>query len=388
MIPPADIPLSERTVNPMEYKDYYKILGVDKNAPRKEIKKAYRILARKYHPDVNPDNKEAEAKFKEINEAYQVLGDKEKRKKYDEFGQYWEHADKMGNGGGFSSGRPGGGYSYTTNINPEDLSDLFRGMGGGGGFSDFFNSMFSGATRKSQGTGSRASRSSSPFDFGGFDSGSFTGSRPAPSKGQDAEFPLELSIEEAASGTVKHLNFNKEHICGVCNGQGGSQGSLCQICHGKGTSFKPRHLEVNVPAGVKDGFKIRMKGEGLPSPGGQAGDLYLVVKLKPHPYYEIKDGKLYCDVPITDAEAALGAEIDVPTLQGRISMKIPPGTQSGRVFRIKGQGFPALNNQKKRDDFYIRTRIVIPRNISEEQKDLYRQLTRINHENPRSHLLK
>lgn len=369
----------------MEYKDYYKILGVDKKAPEKEIKKAYRVLARKYHPDVNPDNKEAEAKFKEINEAYEVLKDKEKRAKYDEFGQYWEHADKMGKNG--YGGFPGGGGSYTSQINIEDLSDLFGGGGGAqGGFSDFFNSLFSGSRQGRTRPGS--GKGSSPFGYD-FSSSGFNNYRQPPQKGSDAEFPLELTLEEAAFGVSKHLNFNKETVCGACTGTGAVSNVLCQTCHGKGTSFKPRHLEVNVPAGVKDGFKIRMKGEGMPgNAGGQPGDLYLVVKIKPHKFYELKDGQLYSNIPIADWEAALGGEIDVPTLDGKISMKIPPGTGSGRVFRVRNQGFPALNDSKARGDYFVKVHITIPQNINDNQLELYRNLKALNTEDPREHLLK
>lgn len=383
----------------MEFKDYYKILGVDEKASAKEIKKAYRQLARKYHPDVNPNDKEAEAKFKEINEAYAVLGDKEKRKKYDEYGQYWEHADKAGAGagaGGFPGGRgfPGGGgrRQYTTrNVNFEDLSSIFGGAGGAGGagFSDFFNSMFGGMG------GGRKSRKQRTWDFGGaggqsgFDTSGFTG-RTAGRKGADAEFPLELTIEEAAFGTKKHINFNKETPCTACNQTGmNNAGGMCQVCHGRGTVFKPRHLEVSVPPGVKNGFKIRMKNEGVPGTGGApAGDLYLVVKIKPHSFYELKDDQLYCKVPITESEAALGAEIDVPTLNGRITMKIPAGTQSGRVFRVRGQGFPSLKNKDDRGDYYVKTKIVIPRDISDKEKKLYKELGQLHQENPREYMLK
>ncbi|MFP4496621.1 MAG: DnaJ C-terminal domain-containing protein [Vulcanimicrobiota bacterium] len=367
----------------MEYKDYYKILGVDKKATQKEIKRKYRQLARKYHPDVNPDDSEAEKKFKEINEAYQVLGDKDNRKKYDEFGQYWEHADKMGGAQGF---KPGGGPGYKyQRVNVEDLSDLFGGTGGRtGGFSDFFNSLFG------SGTGGFRTRGSSPFgqakDFSGFD---FTGNQSASQKGRDAEFPLELTVEEAAFGTRKHINLAKESVCQQCQGTGYLNNNLCQVCRGRGMVNKPRHIEVSVPAGVKDGFKIRMKGEGSPGVnGGSPGDLYLVVKIKTHAFFNLEDGNLSCKVPVSVTEAVLGAEIEVPSLKGKLSMKIPPGTQSDSVFRLRGQGFPSLNNKNGRGDLFVKTKIVIPEELNEEEKKLYGELAKFPHGNPRSHLFK
>lgn len=381
----------------MEFKDYYKILGVDKNATKKEIKKAYRTLARKYHPDVNPGDREAEARFKEINEAYQVLSDKEKRKKYDEFGQYWEYADKAGAGAGTSGFRGRSGGFKSTRFDFDDLSSIFGKAGGGAGnFSDFFNAMFGGMKcggRKSKGPGGGSrtySWSTGPGGGFDFDLGSMgaAGVR-TPRKGKDAEFPLELSYEEAAFGVTKHINISKETTCNACGGRGTTQNALCQVCHGRGTVYKPRHLEVKVPPGVKDNFKIRMKGEGSPGVnGGKPGDLYLVVKLKPHPFYKLKDDGLHCEVPISVPEAALGGEISIPTLKGKVTMKVPPKTQSGQVFRLREQGFPSLNNKGKNGDFFVKTKIVLPEKLSEEEKKIYRKLKEFEHENPRKNILR
>ncbi|MCE1248141.1 MAG: J domain-containing protein [Firmicutes bacterium] len=374
----------------MDYKDYYKILGVEKGANEKEIKKAYRRLARQYHPDVNPGNPESEAKFKEINEAYEVLGDKEKREKYDQFGQYFEQAGSAGSSGfkGWPGGGQGGGQTY--NFDFGDISSMFGGggKGGAGGFSDFFNSMFSGQMGGA-GFGSsgrkRRSAHSDPgnytYDFGG-------GFNEPPAKGSDIEHPVELTINEAAAGVKRILEFTREVPCNACGGRGVYGGAMCQMCGGKGLVAKPRRIEVDIPPGVKDGFKVRMKGEGaVNSAGGPAGDLYLVVKLKSHPYYELKDGDLYCDVPVTVTEAVLGAEIDVPTLRGKVSMKIPPGTQTGKVFRLREQGFPSLNNKSGNGDFYVKTRVMIPDNISEDEKRIFEQLQKFSHENPRNKML-
>lgn len=378
----------------MEYKDYYKILGVDKNASAKDIKKTYRKLARKYHPDVNPDNTEAEAKFKEINEAYEVLKDKEKRKKYDEFGKYYAEG-----GGSPGSGFPGGGqqgaYGYQTypggsKYTAGDMGDLESILGRSGGFSDFFESLFGGRIKKKQARGGKACDRPYTYqagpDMGGinYDMGSF---QQQPQKGNDIESPIDLTLKESAFGTNKVLEFNKETVCHECGGSGVKGSMMCQLCHGKGVVFKLRRLEVTIPPGVKDGSKVRMKGEGaLSRTGGNPGDLYLVVKIKHHPYFELKDGDLYCDVPITITEAVLGAEIDVPTLKGRLTMKIPSGTQTGRVFRLREQGFPSLNNSKKNGDFFVITRIVIPEKINDDEKKLFEQLKEFHHKNPRAEI--
>ena len=380
-------------VNTMEYKDYYKILGVAKSATTKDIKKKYRKLARKYHPDVNPDNPEAEKKFKEINEAYEVLKDKEKRQKYDEFGQYY---DKVGSGaggpgGGYwhpGGGSGGGGYTYT-NVDLGDLGSIFGGGSGGGGFSDFFQSMFGGQMGGSQTGGSRrrTSQSAGP-DFGsyGYD---FGGMGQTPTKGRDEEFEIQLTLEEAAKGTSKNIQLTKQSACSQCGGRGVLGNSMCPACHGRGTVSTPRRLEVNIPPGVQNGSKIRMKGEGEVNPaGGRPGDLYLVVKLKSHPYYELKDGNLYVDVPVLASEAVLGAEVDIPTLKGKVSMRIPPGTQNGRILRLRGQGFPKLKNPEQFGDFYVRIKIVIPDNITDEEKKLYEKLNELSRENPRKKLFR
>lgn len=369
----------------MEYKDYYKILGVDKSSSEKEIKKAYRRLARKFHPDINKNDAEAEAKFKEINEAYEVLKDKNKRQKYDEFGQYYAHAGEGQPGRGYSGfrGQPGGGaYSQ---INIEDLSSMFGGSQGG--FSDFFTSMFGGDFSKQTGSSRRTNRrSSDPSNFGGFnfDTSGFASPR---QKGADAEFNINLTLEEAAYGVEKVLEFTKESPCNICRGTGNSSGSLCQMCHGRGVIAKPRRLEVKIPSGVKDGFKIRMKGEGSAgSGGGDPGDLYLVVRIQSHPYFELKNDELYCDVPITVTEAVLGGEIKLPVLNGSLTMKIPPGTQNGKIFRLREQGFPTLKNKDKKGDLFVKVKIVIPENLSDEEMELFKKLSAYKHDNPRERI--
>lgn len=374
----------------MEFKDYYKILGVDKKATTKDIKKKYRQLARKYHPDVNRDNPEAEKKFKEINEAFEVLKDKEKRAKYDEFGQYY---DKVGAGAGgpggyqYYPGGGGGGYQYSTNINMDDLSSLFGGggAGAGGGFSDFFNSLFGGQMGGSGfGSGRRTRPGGSP-DMNDYGYG-FGGAPQAPIKGRDEEFEIQLTLEDAARGDRKIFELTKQTPCQACGGRGVQGNSVCPMCHGRGLIATPRKLDVKIPPGVQSGSKIRMKGEGEANPGGQPGDLYLVVNLKSHPYFELKDGNLYVDVPVTVTEAVLGAEVEVPTLKGKVTVKIPPETQTGKILRLRGLGFPLLKNPEQSGDFYVRTKVVIPENISDEEKKLYEKLKDFSHNNPRKRL--
>ena len=313
----------------MEYKDYYKILGVDKNASEKEIKQAYRRLARKYHPDVNPGDKGAEDRFKEINEAHEVLTDPEKRRKYDQLGSSWQQWQRMGRDpGGFDWGSwysPGTGQVH---VEYGDFSDLF----GGGGFSEFFESLFGGIGR-SPGVGGQRSY------------------RARPRRGRDYEQPVDITLEEAFQGTKRTI-----HLDG-------------------------RRLEVKVPPGVKTGSKVRMAGEGGEGVGGGAkGDLFLKINVLPHATFERKGSDLHCQVDVGLYTAVLGGEIVVPTLKGRVSLKIPPETQSGRSFRLSGQGMPHLRDPEKHGDLYAKVKVVLPKNLSEAEKKLFRQLATMREE--------
>lgn len=309
----------------MEYKDYYQILGVDKKASEKEIKKAYRKLARKHHPDVNPGDDAAEERFKEINEAHEVLGDPEKRKKYDQLGSSWQQYQRAGaQPGGFDwsqwYAQPGGGRVH---VEYADLSDLF---GGGGGFSDFFSAIFGGMGRgASAGYGAQGQ------------------SRAA--AGQDYEQEVEITLEEAFAGTSRVLE--KEG----------------------------RRLEVKIPAGVRTGSRVRMRGEGGGSLGaGAKGDLYLRVKLVPHRTFELRGDDLHCDVPVDIYVAILGGEVRVPTLKGGAMLKIPPETQGGKVFRLKGQGMPHLKDGQKRGDLYAKVKVMVPQDLSAKERELFTEL--------------
>ena len=337
----------------MEYKDYYKILGVQKGSTEKELKAAYRKLAKELHPDKNPGNKQAETRFKEVNEAYEVLSDKEKRQKYDELGQNWgqyEQYQRGGGGqpfdwGGFAGQQGGGGNAgaggtgYRT-VTEEELAGLFGagGPGGeGGGFSDFFRTFFGG-----QG---------GPAGMGG--AGGARGAARS-RRGHDYEQPVSVTLEEAFNG--------------------------CQrILETKGADGKVRRLEVKLPAGVKDASRIRMSGEGGPGSGGGAkGDLYLVVGVQPHAVYQREEDDLRAELPVDLTTLVLGGDLPVPTLKGTtLSLRIPPETPNGKVFRLSGQGMPALNDSPRRGDLFIKVRAVLPTNLSPKEKQLYEELHKL-----------
>jgi curved DNA-binding protein len=304
----------------MDYKDYYKTLGVEKNASTDEIKKSYRKLARKYHPDVNPGDKAAEAKFKEINEANEVLTDPDKRAKYDRLGASWNSYQSGGAASGFDWGQWVSGYDSGTYV---DLNDFLRGMGGqtDTGFSDFFEAIF--------GSMGQAARS-------------------APSKGQDYHQEIEISLDEAFKGTTRVLSI------------GG------------------RRIKVKIPRGAKTGTKVRVRGEGAPGQGGASkGDLYLEVKVMPHDLFERVGDDLYAELPVDLYTAVLGGEAIVPTFRGRVKLKIPAETQSGRTFRLKGQGMPKLGDADERGDLYAKVMVQLPENLTPEEIELFEELADI-----------
>ncbi len=312
----------------MEYKDYYKILGVDRNAGEKEVRKAYRRLARQYHPDVNPGDKAAEERFKEINEAHEVLTDPEKRRKYDELGSNWRQWQQTGHDpSNFDwSQWFGGPQTAGQRVRMEyvDLNDLFGG--GSGGFSDFFESLF-GSTRGTRGR---------------------TQSYARQLRGQDVEQPVEITLEEAMQGTTRILQLDS------------------------------RRLEVKIPAGVDTGSRVRIANEGAPGfGGGPSGDLYLVVTLRSHPTFKREGNDLRCEVPVDLYTALLGGEVRVPTLTGNVLLKIPPETQNGQVLRLKGQGMPNLKTPRVRGDLYVETKVVLPQKLSRREKELFQELAHL-----------
>ena len=316
----------------MAGKDYYEILGVKRGASEKEIKQAYRRLARKHHPDVNPGNKEAEARFKEINNAYEVLSDPEKRKKYDFYGENWQQAEQYAEArarAGDFTGRTGA-DGFGAGL---DLDDLIGGI------------------------------------FGG------RGGRSRPRRGSDLEHRAEVSLEEAYQGTIRVLQVQSEEPCSVCGGAGIIRGASCAACRGFGVQSRPRRLEVKIPQGVKEGSRVRVAGEGQPGlGGGPRGDLYLVISVSPHERFERKENDLYVDVPVPLVTAVLGGEVKFATLKGAIALKVPTETQNGQTIRLAGLGMPKLGTPTVRGDLYARVKVVLPTKLSPEQKQLFEAL--------------
>jgi molecular chaperone DnaJ/curved DNA-binding protein len=336
----------------MDYKDYYEILGVKRTASEKEIKSAYRKLARKYHPDVNPGDKQAEKKFKEINEAQAVLTDPEKRKKYDTLGPDWERRVQQ-------SQRPGSGtHTYTGGANPADFSDFFETLFGQRG------------TQTGQGQGGQGG-----FDF---DIGSIFGRgktrKPAAQAGTDVDQPIDVTLQEAFGGVQRAFTLQTAQECPTCHGSGLQGEGLCPTCHGAGSIPKTRRLDVKIPAGVREGSRIRVAGEGNPgAQGGPAGDLYLIVHVLPDPRFRREGDDLYTEVSAPVSRLALGGSIDVPTMSGQVTMKIPAGSQNGRTLRLAGQGMPHLKGGN-RGDLYVKVNALLPTALSEQQRDLFQQL--------------
>jgi DnaJ-class molecular chaperone len=325
----------------MAGKDYYKILGVSRNATVKEIKKAYRQLARKYHPDVNPGDKTAESKFKEINEAHEVLSNAEKRKKYDRYGDQWEHAEQFaGAGQGYHQRSSGGGRTYST----FDFGDL-------GDIGSIFDNLYRGF-------------------------GNDPGATRQAAKPQSMEYPIEVSLEEAYNGTTRFFQLQVQDICPTCGGTGRAgkvRGRACAGCGGTGSIIKPKKLEVKIPKGVNNGSKIRLAGKGSVGYDGTRGDLYLIVKMAPHKTFERKGNDLYTDIPVPFLTAVLGGEVGVPTLKGQVALKIPPETQNGNVFRLTNKGMPLLGKSTY-GNLFAKVKIVMPKNISAKEKELFEQL--------------
>ncbi|MBF9253594.1 J domain-containing protein [Pontibacter sp. 172403-2] len=297
----------------MDYKDYYKVLGVEKSASQADIKKAYRALAKKYHPDKNKNDKGAEEKFKDISEAYEVLGDEEKRKQYDQLGSNWR---QFQNAGGGQYQRQPGGYAQG------DYGDMFGGAGGG--FSDFFEQFFGG--------GGRAA------GFGGHHTG-------RAAQGQDYQAEMDISLQEAYEGTARLLNVNGQQ------------------------------LRIKTKPGVTDGQTLRINGKGGPSAGGGAsGDLYINIRVHPDPRFERKGDDLYTSLTVDMFTAILGGNAQVNTLSGQLKLKIPAGTQNGKTLRLRGKGMPHYGKTDKHGDLYVKIEVALPTNLTDEEKNLLQQL--------------
>jgi len=343
----------------VDYKDYYKLLGVGKNASSDEIKKAYRKLAKQYHPDANKGNKEATEKFKEIGEAYEVLKDPEKRSRYDQLGSNWKAYSRAGAGAGWQPGgaqwqSTGGRTVYDFSGSGFDFGDL------GGGFSDFFEMFF--------GKGSDARFQDFSSTFGQAGAGTKQNQRTSwrtrrtPEKGQDVESKLEITLREAYFGTERTLKM-------------------------QGQDGKIRTINVKIPKGIKNGGRIRITGEGAKSPGGGApGDLYLSVEIHPHHFFTRKEDNLHCEIPVTVKEAVFGASIDIPTFNGYVSVKLPAGTQSGKTLRLKGKGMPKIKSTEY-GDLYAKIKVVIPENLTPEQRKYLEEFSKTYNENPRTKIV-
>ena len=368
---------------PEQKRDYYEVLGVSKGASDDEIKKAYRKLAKKYHPDMNPGDKEAEAKFKEVNEAYSVLSDEQKRARYDQFG----HAGVDPN---YGAGGPGGGFGGF-DMGDIDLGDIFGSFFGGGG-------------------------------FGGFGGGGQR--RNGPQKGESLRANLTITFEEAAFGCEKEINLNRTEECDVCHGSGCQPGttaetcpdcrgtgvvrvqqrtggfafsstaactrchgtgkiihSPCKSCGGTGSVKKSKRITVTIPAGIDDGQAISLRGQGNAGKnGGPAGDLIVGVRVRPHPQFRRDGTTVLYEQPVSFFQAAMGAELEIPTIDGKVKYTLPAGTQTGTTFRLRGKGIPELRG-RGRGDQYVTVRVQVPTSLNSEQKEALRAFAQTMGEN-------
>jgi molecular chaperone DnaJ len=403
-------------------KDYYELLGVKKSSSAEDIRKAFRKLARKYHPDVNPGDKVAEEKFKAMSEANDVLSDPKKRKIYDQLGFYSDNIDPAaadayarggptgaGGFGGFPGGQPAGagGQGANFDFSGFDFSDMFEGGGAGrraassgsGGFRDIFSGIFGGRGGAAAAEG--------------------------PEPGSDLEYQVNVPFWTAIRGGVMRLNITRRDVCGNCHGNGyiespgkcpecggtgqitqtggrmkfnvpcprchgtGKNISTCPVCHGEGTVERTEPLEVRIKAGTRDGQRIRLPGKGNAGVhGGPAGDLYVIIRAGEHPVFNREGDDIRITVPVTATEAALGSKIEVPTIDGRTLLKIPPGTQSGQKLRLREKGVPSATKEGTRGDEIVEVKLTVPTPRDERTKELLRELAKLNPEDPRAELWK
>ena len=412
---------------PTQTKDYYGILGVKKNASVDDIRKAFRKLARKYHPDVNPGDKAAEERFKTISEANDVLSDPKKRKIYDQLGYYSDNIDpaaaeayaRAAQSGGGVGGFPPGGYPGGGNarggaqevpydFSGFDFSDLFSGaesqqqqQSRRGSFRDIFSGMFTGGGR---GAGARMEPE-------------------GPEPGSDLEYQVHVGFWQAIRGTVMRLNITRQDTCANCHGHGyleapgacpecggkgtiqqtggrmkfnvtcprcggtGKARSVCGVCGGQGVVNRTEPLEVRIKAGTRDGQRIRLAGKGNAGlHGGPAGDLYIIIRTGDNPVFHREGDDIHLSVPVTVTEAALGAKVEVPTIDGRALLRIPPGTQSGQKLRLREKGVPSATKEGTRGDEIVEIKVVVPHVQDERSKELLRELAKLNPEDPRAEL--
>ena len=340
-------------------RDYYEVLGVSRSASADEIKTAYRKLARKFHPDLNPADKAAEERFKELQEAYAVLSDTENRKLYDQYAENWK-AVKQGGGPPPPPGWEGSRGARGPTAGNVDFEDFdFGSFRGAGGF-DIFEEMFSGTRAGARGGRGRRS-----------------------TRGQDVEAELELALEEAHRGVRRTLQMQVAEVCPTCKGTGLVDDKTCQTCGGLGQVLKPKSLEVNIPAGVRDGSTVRLAGQGGPGMNGsEPGDLYLHIRLRPHPQFTVRGDDVEVELPIAPWEAVLGTRVEVPTIDGQVEMTIPAGAQNGQRLRLKGQGLS--KRRGGRGDEFVRLKIVTPKEATPEDRRLYEELRDASRFDPRA----
>jgi molecular chaperone DnaJ len=404
-------------------KDYYGILGIKKTASAEDIRKAFRKLARKYHPDVNPGDKSAEEKFKQLSEANDVLSDPKKRKIYDQIGFYSDNidpatAEAYARGGGFgaggfgASGQPSGrgSQTYTQEVPFDfsgfDFNDFSEGAGAagrragtGGGFRDIFSSIFGGGGQ------------AEPMQ--------------RPERGTDLEYQVNVDFWQAIRGAELQLTIPRLEVCSNCHGQGyiespgqcpechgkgqitqksgsmkfnvacprcggtGKNRALCPVCHGEGRVQRSESLKVRIKAGTRDGQRIRLQGRGNAGTlGGSAGDLYIIVRIGEHPIFKREGDDIHLTVPVTLSEAALGAKVEVPTIDGRALLRIPPGTQCGQKLRLREKGVPSAVKEGQRGDEIVSIQTVTPKVSDEKSKEILRELAKLNPEDPREELFK
>lgn len=348
----------------MDYKNYYDILGVEKKADVKTITSAYRKLAKKFHPDYNQGDKKSEEKFKEINEAYEVLSDKSKKEKYDNLGSNWNNWEQYA-GQGQSTGRqpPRGGFSNS-------YGGFDESAFGGGGFSDFFKTFFGGAGQESG-------------RFAEYDDG-FSEQETGTRRG-DMEANIELDLKDAYLGGERAFKISIQEECGNCGGRGVvSRNQSCAACAGNGIILKAKKITVKIPPCINDGSKIRIAGQGNKGRNGRAGDLFLVVKILPHNFFELNGNNLSCELPVTVTELILGANIEVPTFKNKVTIKVPAGTQNGSVFRLKGMGYCGAGAP---GDLLVKLKVQLHKTLSQKEKTLFEELKKLEKENPRKDLL-
>ena len=339
----------------VEYKDYYKILGIERTATADEIRKAFRKLARQFHPDVAKNKKEAEEKFKEINEAHDVLSDPEKRRKYDALGANWKQGAEFRSPPGWDGG--GGRFRRGSGGPTEDFEF------GGTGFSDFFEQIFGRQARGGNGRG---------FESSG-------GERAA--RGQDIEGDIMVTLEESLLGSVRSVSLRHAVACSQCGGTGESKRRVCPACGGSGQVQKSETHQVKIPAGVLAGQRLRVAGKGgAGAGGGGSGDLFLNIRLAGHPDFRVEEGHLSCDLDLAPWEAVLGAQLPVPTLEGPVNIRIPAGTQNGQRLRVRGRG---LGKEGARGDLFAAIRVQVPGRVSDSERSLWEKLAQESRFNPR-----